>query len=214
MADDFSVLESEDEQARGVLPLEDKGGGEWWVDGGGAEEGEVIISSDGAVEVRGADGEIEAVGEAAIYSRAGDGRIRDEGLLEELRAIQREDVGKFLYVMGRAQIPQPEVKDVLAECKLRRAWYRRMTRGEREYLEELARRLMFEYAIQAKVVLTMAARKAAEVKVKGLESEDEKLRQAVATEVLDRTIGKADSKPSIDNRRVTLVWSDRLPPVT
>lgn len=55
-------------------------------------------------------------------------------------------------------------------------------------------------------IIHSAAAKAAMVKTAGLDSDDEKLRQAVATEIIERAIGKVPNKN--ENREVT--WEDEV----
>lgn len=60
----------------------------------------------------------------------------------------------------------------------------------RDYLNSLAMRLKTEAGLRAMLVLQDAAEEAAKVKVEGLKSRKENIKQAAATEILDRNIGK------------------------
>jgi len=64
---------------------------------------------------------------------------------------------------------------------------------EREKLNSLANRIKHETAFQAMMILQSATEKAAQAKVEALDSRDPRIKQAVATEILDRVIGKATS---------------------
>ena len=61
------------------------------------------------------------------------------------------------------------------------------------------------------MILQDAAALAAEVKVSGLKSRDERVKQAAATEIIDRTIGKTDQPVSGEvNIVVTIKENDRV----
>lgn len=60
-------------------------------------------------------------------------------------------------------------------------------------------------------VLESAAAKAAMVKAKGLDSTDEKVRQAVATEILDRNLGKPTLRQSINQSNVNIDYKTLTP---
>ena len=61
---------------------------------------------------------------------------------------------------------------------------------DREQLNALAQRVKREFKLRALRHLEDAAERAAEVKVRGLDSRKESIAQATATEILDRIIGK------------------------
>ena len=64
----------------------------------------------------------------------------------------------------------------------------------RDYLNSLAMRLKTEAGLRAMLVLQEAAEEAAKVKVEGLKSRKENIKQSAATEILDRNIGKPTQK--------------------
>jgi hypothetical protein len=61
---------------------------------------------------------------------------------------------------------------------------------EREKLNELAQQLKRATVARAIMAIQAAAEEAALVKIAGLKSRDERLKQSAATEILDRNIGK------------------------
>ena len=61
---------------------------------------------------------------------------------------------------------------------------------EREKLNELAQQLKRATVARAILVIQEAAEEAARVKVEGLKDRDKRIRQAAATEILDRNVGK------------------------
>ena len=68
-----------------------------------------------------------------------------------------------------------------------------------------------EAVLLAHETLKASLPNAAFVKVEGLQSEDERLRQSVATEILDRGLGKATQRTEIyepDNSPIVITWGD------
>jgi thermostable 8-oxoguanine DNA glycosylase len=113
--------------------------------------------------------------------------------LEDLRTVLDGLQDKQLaYVLSRAKAVT--TAEALRNAGLGKNVYYKWTEEEREHLEEVAYRLQREQAVQAILVLQDSAKKAAEVKVAGLNERDARVRQSVATEILDRTIGKATDK--------------------
>jgi hypothetical protein len=82
--------------------------------------------------------------------------------------------------------------------------------NEREHLNALAQRVKRENAFRAMRILQEAVEEAAKVKVSGLKSRDERVKQGVATEIIDRIAGKAPDKVelTVDRILVTLVGED------
>jgi hypothetical protein len=62
---------------------------------------------------------------------------------------------------------------------------------EREKLNDIAQQLKRATVARALMALQDAAEEAAKVKIAGLKSRDERIRQSAASEILDRNIGKA-----------------------
>lgn len=99
---------------------------------------------------------------------------------------------QLAYVLSRAK--SVNIAEALRNAGLGKNVYYKWTDEEREHLEEVAYRLQREQAVQAIITLQDAAKQAAEVKVSGLKERDARVRQSAATEILDRTIGKATDK--------------------
>ena len=87
--------------------------------------------------------------------------------------------------------------EALRVAKLNKAWYYDKPQEERDRLDEIALAFKREVILRANMVLDDAVVKAAEVKVKGLDSRDERIKQAASTEILDRRIGKPLNKVEI-----------------
>jgi hypothetical protein len=64
-------------------------------------------------------------------------------------------------------------------------------------VDEALRLIACEAEVAARSILKQSLIKAAMVKVSGLDSKDERIRQSSATEVLDRQLGKAVSRQEI-----------------
>lgn len=116
--------------------------------------------------------------------------------MEDLRTVLDGLQDKQLaYVISRAK--SVSTAEALRNAGLGKNVYYKWPEEEREQLEEISFRLQREQAVQALLILQDATKKAAEVKVEGLKSRDEKIKQNVATEILDRTVGKASDKIDI-----------------
>jgi heptaprenylglyceryl phosphate synthase len=92
------------------------------------------------------------------------------------------------YVMARSKCNSDS--EAYRQAGISKPVFYRWLPEEREKLNDLAQRVKRETATRALMVLQDAAEQAALVKTKGLESRDERVKQAVATEILDRTVGK------------------------
>ncbi len=113
--------------------------------------------------------------------------------MDDLRTVLNGLQDKQLaYVLSRAK--SVSTAEALRNAGLGKNVYYKWTEEERAHLEEVAYRLQREQAVQAMLVLQDAVKQAAEVKVSGLKSRDERVKQNVATEILDRTVGKATDK--------------------
>lgn len=73
-------------------------------------------------------------------------------------------------------------------------------------VDEALKALSDDIETAVRDILYSAAAKAAMVKTAGLDSDDEKLRQAVATEIIERAIGKVPQRN--ENREIT--WEDEV----
>lgn len=113
--------------------------------------------------------------------------------MDDLRTVLDGLQDKQLaYVLSRAK--SVSTAEALRNAGLGKNVYYKWPEEDRERLEEIAYRLQREQAVQALLTLQDAAKAAAEVKVAGLKERDARVRQSVATEILDRTIGKATDK--------------------
>lgn len=126
-------------------------------------------------------------------------------LEERLERIKQLNRGRFDYVMLRAQRPQPTIEEASDKMGRNRKWYYDLPQEERAELEALADDLHKNTVIHAFMILQQAAVEAAQVKTKGLQERDPRVRQAAATDILDRTVGKAEEKLDI-TASVNLVW--------
>ena len=127
--------------------------------------------------------------------------LRDE--LEQL-----ED-NRLAYVMARAVATSD--RQGYTEGGVAKTTFYKWSEEERNKLNALAQRFKRETAERALMILQDAAAFAAEVKVSGLKSRDERVKQAAATEIIDRTIGKTDQPVSGEvNIVVTIKENDRV----
>ncbi len=98
------------------------------------------------------------------------------------------------YVMARSKCRS--TSEALRESGVSRNTFYSWDESERTRLDELAQRFKRETGARALMILQDAAAEAAEVKVAGLKSRDERVKQAASTEILDRAIGKNDQPVS------------------
>lgn len=76
------------------------------------------------------------------------------------------------------------------DAGIAKAVFYRWPAEERDKLNEIAQQLKRATVARAIMALQDAAEEAARVKVAGLKSRDERVRQSAASEILDRNIGK------------------------
>ena len=121
---------------------------------------------------------------------------------------QLEDA-RLSYVTARSRVNSD--RQGFLEAGIAKATFYTWPAAEREKLNALAQRFKRETAERALMILQDAAALAAEVKVSGLKSRDERVKQAAATEIIDRTIGKTDQPISGEvNIVVTIKENDRV----
>lgn len=96
------------------------------------------------------------------------------------------------YVMARAVVNSDA--DGYKTAGIPKATFYTWPAEERARLNNLAQRFKRETASRALKVLRDATVEAAEVKVAGLKSRDERVKQSTATEILDRTVGRVPAE--------------------
>lgn len=131
--------------------------------------------------------------------------------MDDLRTILDNLEDKRLdYVIARARCHSDI--DALRESGIGKSAFYQWPREERDHLNDIAQQVKRETATIALMKLTDAAVRAAEVKIAGLSSHNEHVKQDVATEILDRTIGKPTQKTDVTSNgesiTVTLLNTD------
>lgn len=114
---------------------------------------------------------------------------------------------KLEYVFARSR--HNKTTDALREIGLSRATFYNWP--DREELDELAQELKRRRMLRVEMIIEDAAEDAATVKVGGLKSRKEHIKQSVASEILDRTIGAPTKKLDIQgdtDLHVRLQWED------
>jgi len=92
------------------------------------------------------------------------------------------------------------VEESLKKIGRSKGWfYDRLPKDEQNRLKAIACELNANTTAKAKLILDNAKIKAAEIKVAGLNSRDERLKQSVATEIIERTIGKVPDIMDVKN---------------
>jgi len=119
--------------------------------------------------------------------------------MEDLRAeLDHLEDKRLAYVMARSRVNSDA--QGYSEAGIHKNTFYSWPAQEREQLNDLAQRFKRETATRALMVLQDAAEEAARIKVSGLSSRDERVKQAAATEIIDRTIGKSEQPVSGDIR--------------
>src|SRR3990172_7389835 len=133
-----------------------------------------------------------------------------EELEQKLEDLKRLNRNRFDYVLKRSSTNSKAAAYTAAG--LSESWYYNFSEDERKLMEDLADELHYEKAIQAELILRDAAPEAAAVKVKGMASFDQRVKQQAATEILDRTIGKPgdNSKLHVEGS-INFIWQPHKP---
>lgn len=123
---------------------------------------------------------------------------KEETLQTKLEELKRLNRNRFDFVLARSRLSSNDA--ALNEISLTKGWYYKFSEEERRYLEELANELHYEQAIQAVLILTSKVNDAAQIKVEGLKSTDKRIQQDVASEILDRVIGRPMQRNEITGK--------------
>ena len=99
---------------------------------------------------------------------------------------------RLAYVMARSKVNSDAQGH--KEAGITHTTFYTWKKEERDHLNGLAQKIKREIALRALMILQDATEEAARVKVGGLKSRDERVKQGVATEILDRGIGKVSDK--------------------
>lgn len=125
--------------------------------------------------------------------------------LNELKA----DLVKYPLVYALAA--GDSLTDALKKAGRSKTWYYELPDDEQTRLTEIATALKTAPLVQAKTILDDAVVDAAKVKVGGLTNRDPRIQQPAATEILDRTIGKAPNPIELTGAKgqpITIKWDD------
>jgi hypothetical protein len=130
--------------------------------------------------------------------------------LDNLRTeLDQLEDARLAYVMARSKVNSD--RQGYLDAGIAKATFYLWPSEQREKLNELAQQLKRETATRALMVLQDATEDAALVKAAGLKSRDERVKQAAATEILDRTIGKALTTVDVNVKQgapFEIRWSD------
>lgn len=130
--------------------------------------------------------------------------------MDDLRTILDQLSDQRLdYVMARSRVNSDAAG--MKEANLSRTTFYSWPLEERERLNDIAQRVKREVALRATMILHAATEEAARVKIAGLRSRNEHIKQDVATEILDRIVGKAANKTEVtgkDGGAIIINWDD------
>ena len=122
----------------------------------------------------------------------------NETELEKTLNELKSDMEKYNLVYALSE--GYSVEESLKKAGRSKGWfYDGLSKDEQARLKAIACELNANTTAKAKLILDNAKIKAAEIKVAGLNSRDERLKQSVATEIIERTIGKVPDIMDVKN---------------
>jgi len=95
------------------------------------------------------------------------------------------DTREIDYVQARANAKSDQA--ALRECGFSRGW---LNSHDKKELNKRAMAFKTDNVLKAQIILDQAVEEAAKIKAAGLKSRDERIKQASATEIMDRRMGK------------------------
>jgi len=114
------------------------------------------------------------------------------------------DARETAYVLARSD--SVSNSEALRKCKFSQGW---LNKRDIEDLNARAATIREDKAIRASMLLAEAVEEAAKVKVAGLKVRDDRIKQSVATEILDRELGKVSQSLEVsgkDGGAVIVKW--------
>jgi len=120
------------------------------------------------------------------------------------------DERETAYVLARSDAFSNN--QALKACRFSIGWLRNNVIDD---LNSRAESLRKDKAIRASMILADAVEEAARVKAAGLKSRDERVKQAVATEIIDRELGKVPQRQEVtgkDGGVIVVEFGEPIPP--
>lgn len=120
------------------------------------------------------------------------------------------DERETAYVLARSECVSNS--EALRKCGKSEGW---LYKRDIDDLNARADELRKNKAIRASMILAEAVEEAAKVKAAGLKSRDERVKQAVATEIIDRQLGKVPQRQEItgaDGGTIVVKFGEPIPP--
>jgi len=102
------------------------------------------------------------------------------------------DERETAYVLARSECVSNS--EALRKCGFSQGW---LSKRDIDDLNARADMLRKDKAVRASLILSEAVEEAAKVKTSGLRVRDERIKQSVATEILDRELGKVPQKSEV-----------------
>jgi hypothetical protein len=108
------------------------------------------------------------------------------------KVFESLDERETAYVLARSE--SVSNSEALRKCGFSQGW---LSKRDVDDLNKRADELRKNKAIRAAMILSEAVEEAAKVKVAGLKVRDERIKQAVATELLERELGKVPQRTEL-----------------
>ena len=102
---------------------------------------------------------------------------------------------EIAYVLARSE--SVSNSEALRKCGFSQGW---LSKRDIVKLNSRADEIRVNKAVRAALILEGAVEQAAKVKVAGLKVRDERIKQAVATEILDRELGKPTQRQEVTGK--------------
>jgi len=102
---------------------------------------------------------------------------------------------EIAYVLARSE--SVSNSEALRKCGFSQGW---LSKRDIEKLNSRADEIRVNKAVRAALILESGVEQAAKVKVAGLKVRDERIKQAVATEILDREFGKPTQRQEVTGK--------------
>ena len=112
--------------------------------------------------------------------------MEENRTLEQL--ISELDDKSAMYVFERSKTHND--KEAYNNCGFGKGWFFNKSPEDRERLNDIGSAIRKDRMFAANRKLAEAYERAREVKIEGLQYNDKRLKQSVATEIIDRNIGK------------------------
>lgn len=127
---------------------------------------------------------------------ANESQVQAKTELEQM--LGQLTVNQIRYVIAR--VDSITDKEACEQANINYGSFRNMPREERELIDRAVRLMAQDSLVTALHLRRRALARAMEIKLSGLDSRDEKIRQSVATEIIEWEMGKAMQRQELSGK--------------